>query len=76
MVALFGQARISVVLEGRDHGFVAEHHGNLAPAPRGLSVFATRGHAIANSLLLQYSTDAARDACYRTTIAWLIGTRW
>ena len=36
---------------------------------------ATRGQAIANSVLLQYSADAARDACYRTTTAWLIGTR-
>ena len=37
---------------------------------------ATRTQAIANSLLLQYSADAARDACYRTTTVWLIGTRW
>jgi hypothetical protein len=34
---------------------------------------ATRGQAIANSLLLQYSADGARHACYLTTSAWLHG---
>jgi hypothetical protein len=32
---------------------------------------ATRGQAIANYLLLQYSADGARHACYRTTSSWL-----
>jgi hypothetical protein len=32
---------------------------------------ATRGQAIANYLLLQYSADGARHARYRTASAWL-----
>ena len=32
---------------------------------------ATRGQAVANSLLLQYSADGARQACHMTTAAWL-----
>jgi hypothetical protein len=32
---------------------------------------ATRGQAIANYLLLQYSADGARNACYKTTSEWL-----
>jgi hypothetical protein len=32
---------------------------------------ATRGQAIANYLLLQYSADGARHACYKTTSGWL-----
>ena len=31
----------------------------------------TRGQAIANYLLLQYSADGARHACYKTTSDWL-----
>jgi hypothetical protein len=31
---------------------------------------ATRGRAIANYLLLQYSADGARHACYKTTSGW------
>jgi hypothetical protein len=31
----------------------------------------TRGRAIANYLLLQYSADAARHACYKTSSEWL-----
>jgi hypothetical protein len=32
---------------------------------------ATRGQAVANGLLLQYSADGARHACYVTTSGWL-----
>jgi hypothetical protein len=32
---------------------------------------ATRGQAIANYLLLQYSADGARNACYKTASGWL-----
>lgn len=32
---------------------------------------ASRGQAIANYLLLQYSADGARHACYKTTSGWL-----
>jgi hypothetical protein len=31
----------------------------------------TRGQAVANGLLLQYSADGARHACYMTTSGWL-----
>jgi hypothetical protein len=34
----------------------------------------TRGQAIANYLLLQYSADGARNACYLTTSKWLRAT--
>jgi hypothetical protein len=34
----------------------------------------TRGRAIANYLLLQYSADGARNACYLTTSKWLRAT--
>jgi hypothetical protein len=34
----------------------------------------TRGQAIANYLLLQYSADGARSACYMTTSKWLRAT--